>query len=167
MLRAILIGAVTALAPAIVSAAAMPAPSTADYMMKAGQSDQFEIQAGKLAETNGGSHTIKHFGAKMVTDHTKSTKLVMAAAKMSHMPAPDTPPALGGDQQAMLSDLQSKHGKDFDTAYVSDQMTAHQKALDLQEAYAMGGENPHFKAAAKKIVPVVKMHIAMLKKMGG
>ena len=167
MLKAILIGAAAALAPAIVAAAAMPAPPTADYMMKAGQSDQFEIQAGKLAETNGGSHAVKHFGAKMVTDHTKSTKLVMAAAKKSHIPTPDSPPALDSDQQAMMADLQGKHGKDFDTTYVSDQMTAHQKALDLQESYAMGGEDPHFKAAAKRIVPVVKMHIAMLKKMEG
>ena len=86
---------------------------------------------------------------------------------MSHMPAPNAPPALDSDQQAMLSDLQSKHGKDFDAAYKSDQLTAHHKALDLREAYAMSGENPHFKAAAKKIVPVVKMHISMLNKMGG
>jgi putative membrane protein len=146
--------------------AAMPAPSTADYMMKAGQSDQFEIQTGKLAEKNGGKASVKRMGAKMVMDHTKSTKLVMAAAKMSHMPVPDAPPALDSDQQSMLSDLQGKTGKDFDTAYLADQATVHQKALELQEAYAMGGSDPHFKAAAKKIVPVVKMHIHMLKSMG-
>jgi len=136
-------------------------------MMKAGQSDQFEIQSGKLAETNGGSHAVKHMGAKMIADHTKSTKLVMGAAKKSHMPIPDAPPALDSDQQAMMTDLQGKHGQDFDTTYVADQMTAHEKALDLQQSYAMGGDDPHFKSAAKKIVPVVKMHIAMLKKMGG
>ncbi|WP_158914690.1 DUF4142 domain-containing protein [Caulobacter sp. S45] len=167
MLKAVLIGAATLSLPVIAGAAIMPAPPTADYMMKAGQSDQFEIQTGRLAETQGGSHAVKHMGAKMVADHTKSTKLVMAAAKKSHMPTPDSPPALDRDQQAMLSDLQDKHGKAFDTAYVSDQMTAHQKALDLQQSYAMGGENPHFRAAAKKIVPVVKTHIAMLKQMGG
>lgn len=167
MLKITLISAAVLASPLLAIAAQMPAPSTADYMMKAGQSDQFEIQTGKLAEKNGGGDMVKHMGAKMVADHTKSTKLVMAAAKMSHMATPDAPPALDGDQQAMLSDLQGKHGKDFDTAYVSDQITAHQKALELQQAYAMGGENPHFKAAAKKIVPVVKMHIAMLKKMGG
>jgi putative membrane protein len=155
-----------ALALSASAVAAMPAPSTADYMMKAGQSDQFEIQAGKLAETNAGKASIKHFGAKMVTDHTKSTKLVMAAAKKSHMPVPDAPPALDSDQQSMLSDLQGKTGKDFDTAYLADQATAHQQALQLQEAYAMGGDDPLFKAAAKKIVPVVKMHIHMLKSMG-
>jgi len=148
-------------------AAAMPAPPAADYVMKAGQSDQFEIQAGRLAEENGGSHAVKRFGAKMVADHTKSTKLVLAAAKKSHMPTPDSPPQLDSDQQAMLSDLQSKHGRDFDSAYISDQTTAHEKALDLQQAYAEGGDDPHLRAAAKKIVPVVKMHIAMLKKMAG
>jgi putative membrane protein len=166
MLKAVLIGAV-ALSLPVIASAAMPAPPTADYMMKAGQSDQFEIQTGRLAEQNGGSAMVKHMGAKMVTDHTKSTALIMAAAKKSHMPTPNSPPALDSDQQTMMANLQGKHGKDFDTAYVADQMTAHHKALDLQQSYAMGGADPHFKAAARKIVPVVKTHIAMLKKMGG
>jgi len=167
MLRAILIGAAAFSLPMIAAAASMPAPPTADYMMKAGQSDQFEIKSGMLAENNGGNAHVRKLGAEMVADHTKSTKLVLAAAKKSHMAPPSAPPALDSDQQTMLSDLESKHGKDFDTSYIADQMTAHKKALDLQESYAASGENAHFKAAAKKIVPVVKKHIAMLEKMNG
>ena len=165
MLKTIVLGAVALSLPAL--AAAMPAPPAADYVMKAGQSDQFEIQSGKLAGENGGSHAVKHMSAKMVADHTKSTKLVLAAAKKSHLPTPHSPPPLDNDQQAMLSDLQGKHGRDFDSTYISDQKTAHQKALDLQQSYAEGGDDPHLKSAAKKIVPVVKVHIAMLNKMGG
>jgi len=165
MLRTTLACAAVALAmPAI--AAAQSAPPAAEFVAKAGASDMFEVETGKLAETHGGSAAVKHFGKKMTKDHTKSTKIVLAAVKKSHMPPPPSP-TLDDDQKAMVTDLQSKHGKDFDTAYVADQMKAHQAALDLMTAESTSGDNPNLKMAAKKIVPVIKTHIAMLQKMGG
>jgi putative membrane protein len=165
MLRTTLACGVLALAvPA--AAAAQSAPPAAEFVAKAGASDKFEIEAGKLAETHGGSAAVKHFGHTMTIDHAKSTKLVKAAVRKSHMPAPP-PPMLDDDQKAMIADLQGKRGKAFDAAYIPDQMNAHQAALDLVTAESTSGENPQLKAAATKIVPVVKMHIAMLQRMGG
>ena len=119
-----------------------------------------------MHQDHGGSAAVKHFGRKMTIDHAKSTRLVKAAVRASHMPPPP-PPMLDDDQKAMIADLQGKHGKAFDDAYIPDQMKAHQAALALVTAEANSGEDPHLKAAAAKIVPVVKSHIAMLQKMGG
>ena len=161
-----LLSSLALLAPAVAFAQGpMPAPPTAEYMMKAGQSDQFEIQEGQLAADNGSSSKIKHFGKEMVKDHTKSTKLVMKAAAKSGMTPPDAPPPLDADQQQMLTSLQATSGKDFDKTYITQQLAAHQKALALQESYAASGSDPHFQMAAKKIVPVVKKHLAMLQSM--
>jgi len=165
MLKTALVCGAFALALPVV-AAAQPAPPAAEFVAKAGASDKFEVETGKLAETHGGSAAVKRFGRKMILDHAKSTRLVKAAVAASHMPAPP-PPMLDGDQKGMIADLQGKHGKDFDTTYIADQTKAHQAALDLMTAESTGGDNPHLKAAATKIVPVVKMHIAMLQKMGG
>jgi putative membrane protein len=139
-------------------------PPAAEYMKMAGQSDQFEIQSGKLASTKAQSSDVKAFGAQMVTDHTKSTQMVMAAAKKSGKPA-SPPPPLKPDQQAMLSQLQGQTGAAFDKTYVSQQLNAHQEALDLQSSYAAAGDDPNLKAAAGQIVPVVQMHMGMLQKM--
>jgi putative membrane protein len=133
-------------------------------MMMAGQSDQFEIESGKLAEAKAMSPGLKKFGAEMVTDHMKSTDMVMAAAKKSGMPT-GAPPALKADQQAMLSDLRNQSGSAFDKMYLMQQMAAHKQALALQSSYATSGDDPNLKMAAAKIVPVVKMHISMLDKM--
>ena len=100
----------------------------------------------------------------MVTDHTKSTAMVKAAAMKSGMPAMPPPP-LRPDQQQMLTQLQATSGADFDRTYVSQQLQAHQEALTLQQGFAKGGDDRNLKAAAAQIVPVVQMHLSMLKDM--
>lgn len=165
MLRTLVVSCGLALAlPAV--AAAQTAPPPAEFVAKAGASDKFEVMAGKLAETHAASAAVKRFGRRMIVDHTKSTRLVEAAVKKSQMPPPP-PPVLSDEQTSMLADLRAKYGKAFDEAYIPEQMKAHQQALDLMTAEAAGGDNPDLKAAATKIAPVVKMHIAMLQKLGG
>lgn len=161
----LLCGALVLAVPAVSQAqSSMMPPPAAQYMMMAGQSDQFEIESGKLAADRAADPGVKKFGAQMVTDHTKSTQMVMAAAMKSGKPA-GPPPPLKPDQQAMLNQLRAEKGATFDKTYVSQQMGAHKDALALQSAYAKSGDDPNLKMAAGKIVPVVKMHMAMLQKM--
>jgi len=158
----VLAGAALAL---LLPAAALAAPSTADFLAKASASDKFEVAAGKLAETHGGSAAVKRFGRHMVTDHTKSTHMVEHAAITSDQHTP--PPQLTDDQKAMIADLQGKRGKAFDDAYIADQKKAHDEALHLMQDYAQNGGDPKLKATAAKIVPVVQEHIEMLNKLSG
>ena len=140
------------------------ASSPTAYVTAAGQSDQFEIQEGQLAQSMGKSADVRKFGARMIKDHTKSTDMVMKAAMKSGMPAMPPPP-LRPDQQQMLAQLQATSGSGFDRLYLQQQMQSHQQALMLQQAYAQNGSDPNLKTAATKIVPVVQMHISMLQSM--
>ena len=130
--------------------ASMGDMSPAAYVMAAGQSDQFEIKEGQLAETMGTS--------------TKSTKMVTMAAGESGLP-PMPPPPLSPDQQQMMASLKATSGPDFDKLYVQQQMQSHQQALQLQQAYAQTGGDSNLKMTATKIVPVVQEHIDMLQRM--
>ena len=147
--------------------ATLPTP---DYLTAAGQSDQFEVQEGQLAMKMGRAPTVKSFGAMMVREHTKTTKELMRAVSASGM-SPPPPPPLRADQQAMIDELRSKSGDDFDRTYVSQQLMAHQEALGVQTGYAAGGDMPKIKATAAKTAPIVQSHInqlqAMQSKMGG
>ena len=137
--------------------------SPTDYVTAAGQSDQFEIQEGRLAQSQGKSARVKAFGKEMVADHTKSTAMVVAAAQKAGL-SPSTP-ALRPDQQQMLSQLQATSGDDFDRLYVQQQTQSHQEALQLQQGYAQSGDSKPLKAAAAKITPVVQKHLTMLQQM--
>lgn len=160
----LLCGALALTLPAVASGQTMAPPPAAQYMTMAGQSDQFEIQSGKLAASKAMSPDVKKFGNHMVTDHTKSSQMVMAAAKKSGMPA-GPPPPLKADQQAMLTQLEGQSGAAFDKIYVTQQLAAHKEAFALQSSYAKSGDDPNLKMAAGKIVPVVQTHLTMLQKM--
>jgi putative membrane protein len=144
---------------------AAPAATAADYVMKAGQSDAFEIQSGQLAASKAKRSDVQAFGAQMVKDHTKSTEMVLAAAGKSGLPAA-SPPPLRPDQQDKLSQLQAASGEAFDSLYASQQLQAHEEALALHSAYAQGGDDANLKKTAGKIVPVVTKHLEMLRKGG-
>jgi len=159
-MRLLILGGALAIALPTIGLAQPAPPPAADYVAMAGQSDLFEIKSGQLAETKAANPAIKKFAQQMVDDHTKTTKMVMAALKASGMQ--DAPPAsLSADQQTMLAELKSESGEAFDKTYIAQQLKAHQDALALQSGYADGGDDPKLKAAAGKIVPVVKIHLAM------
>jgi putative membrane protein len=158
-MRLLILGGALAIALPTMALAQPAAPPAPQYVTMAGQSDDFEIQSGKLAVLKG-SPAIRNFGQQMITDHKKSTAMVIAAAKKSGLPV--SPPELTADQQQMLSVLQSESGDAFDTTYVDQQLTAHHEALALQTAYAKDGDDPNLKAAAAHIEPVVEMHLTRL-----
>jgi putative membrane protein len=134
------------------------------YVTAAGQSDQFEIQEGKIAASMGQSPKVRAFGKQMIEDHQKSTRMVMAAALQSGLPEMPPPP-LRPDQQQMIAQLQSTSGPAFDRMYVQQQLQSHQQALNLQQSYSRGGGDPNLRGAATKIVPVVQHHLGELESM--
>lgn len=148
---------------AMASPSGMAAMSTPQYLAAAGASDKFEITEGRLAQSMGHSSKVKSFGAEMITDHTKSTQMLMAAAHKAGMNP--SAPMLTPAQQQMVSTLKATHGADFDRTYVQQQMQSHEQALATHQAYAQGGSNKTIAATSQKIVPVVQKHIDQLQSM--
>ena len=141
-----------------------PTPTGQEFADKAAKSDAFEIAAGKLAKTNAESADVKKFAATMIEAHTGSTaKIKAAAAKATPEIKPD--PTLTGDQQSKLDDLAKLKGADFDKAYIDGQVSAHEDALSLMKNYADKGDTPSLKAAAGEILPKVREHLDMAKKL--
>jgi putative membrane protein len=153
--------AVPALLIAAPATAQVMAPT--EYVTTAGASDLYEITSSQLVLQSTTDPKIRQFAQMMVAHHTKSTADVKAAAAKSRVDAP--PPALNPLQTELVTELQSENGPARDAAYIAQQKLSHQQALNVQKAYATDGSAAPLKAAAKKIVPVVQSHIAMLMKM--
>lgn len=130
------------------------------YLAQAASSDQFEIQSAQLAQQASRNPAVQNFAGMLITDHTQSTQMLMAAAQSAHIPAP--PPTILPPQQAMLDQLRaSGTGPAFDQAFQQVQIQAHQQALALHQNYAQSGDVPALRATAAQIVPVVQKHLAM------
>ncbi len=148
-------------ANATIGDSAMTAQQFADT---AAASDAYEVAAGKLAQNKATSQALKDFGAMMVKDHTDSTaKLKAAAAKADPKIAPNS--AMTDEQKADLDVLKSAKGADFDAAYKSQQVAAHQKALGAVQGYADAGTVPTIKAWAQTVAPIVQTHLDKIQGM--
>jgi putative membrane protein len=134
-------------------------PTTApQFVNAAAASDRFEIESSRLAQNSGSSAAVKSFAQQMITAHTAST------AKLKSTVAGMTPPltlsdALNADQQSLMATLQGKTGAELDAAYAQAQVTAHQKTLEMLNAYANGGDNPQLVNLAKGMIPTVTAHL--------
>ena len=156
--------AAAVLAAIPLTAVVAQAPMTGStYVMKAGASDQYEIQSSKLLLQTTRNQKLKDFATMMVTDHNKSTADVKAAATSAGM----TPGAPHLDAVGLrnVAALRAAKGSMRDTLYIRQQKASHQRALMLQQGYAANGTVPALKTAASNIVPVVQTHITELSTM--
>ncbi len=151
--------------PASMAPADPSAPmTTPQYITAASQSDEFEMQEGRMAENQAKSVKLRKFGAMMVKDHAKTTDTLHQAIISTGMSVP-APPPMRPDQMQMVAQLQQLNGAEFDKAYLMQQMQSHQAALMVQSNYARNGDVPAIRGAASKAVPIVKAHITMLDQM--
>jgi putative membrane protein len=139
--------------------AALPAaPQTAaEFAAAAAASDLFEIESSKLAQSQASGAKVKDFAAMLVKDHTNSTNELKGIATKENITL--APPALDVDKQAKLDALKAAKGEDFDRLYISQQVPAHEQALQLMQGYAAGGDNAAVKAFASKTAPVIQKHL--------
>jgi len=161
-MKALLLGAAT-LAIFTSTAAIAGTPTPKEFVANAGGSDTFEIDSAKLMATSK-NHAISMFATQMITDHSKSTKMVEAAARLDHLALKK--PELTVGQRTDLTALKAlPNGKTRDDLYVKQQKAAHDDALALMRDYSANGTARHLKMTAGKIAPVVEKHQTMLSTM--
>ena len=155
----LLTAATLVLAPVAASAIPLPAKT---YVMKAGASDMFETESSKLM-TGSSDTAVAAFATMMISDHSKSTADVTAAAQSDGL----TPgaPMMTPKQKTMIDSLKRTSGSQRDMLYKKQQLVAHREALMLHKQYAASGDKPALKSAAGQIVPVVEHHLTMVKDM--
>jgi putative membrane protein len=159
-MKALMIGVATV---AFATAAMAETPAPRAFVEKAGASDMFEIDSARLMVTSKNA-AISAFATQMITDHSKSTKMVTASAKADHLMLKR--PSMTVGQRTDLTALKAvPAGKTKDDLYVKQQKAAHDDALALMQDYAANGTAHHLKMTASKITPVVEKHKSMLSSM--
>src|SRR5687767_2625369 len=112
--------------------AAAQAPNDAQIAAIVVTANQVDIDAGKLAMSQGSSAEVKAFGKQMVTDHTGVNKQATDLATKLKVQPEDNPTSQslksGGDKN--LANLKALKGAAFDKAYIDNEVTYHQQVLD-------------------------------------
>ena len=124
--------------------------------------------AGVLAQKKGASKAVKDFAKTMVTDHGGVNKQAVAlATKLNVSPEDnDTSKQLKSGGDANLAKLQGLTGKEFDKAYIDNEVAYHQAVLDaLDKTLIPNAQNADLKALLEKSRPAFAAHLEMAKKL--
>jgi putative membrane protein len=141
-----------------------PTLSTSDatFMTTAARGGMAEVQMGQLAERNGRSAQVRHFGQQMINDHGRANQEMMALAQQKQI----TPPSgIGAEQQRNYDNLAKLRGSTFDRAYARAMVQDHQEDLRAFQDEAMNGTDPDVKAFAARHVPVLQEHLRMAQRL--
>ena len=136
--------------------------SPASYILAAGRSDLYEIVASELAVDRSDSPAVRAFAHKMIADHTMTSQRLKEAirqAGLNQVP----PSALDTARKGMLTDLTNAQDDQFDAAYLSQQIAAHEDALALHSSYAEAGDQPALRAFAAETAPKIREHLKMVR----
>lgn len=146
-------------------AAAMTPTDAMGFAAMAGASDLYEIQSSQIALQKSQNADVRRMAQMMIDHHTQTTQTLTAAAQAAGMTPP--PPQLMPMQQQMIAQLQAADGMAFDRLYVTQQVQAHQMALNLHGNYAQRGDTPQLRTAAQSAVPIVTGHLQEFQRMQG
>ena len=108
------------------------------------------------------SQTVRNFGERMVTDHTKVNDELK---KLAEKKKATLPTRLSKADSADMSYLEKLSSKDFDRAYAEDMVKDHEKDLKAFQTAAKDVSDPDLKAFVKKTIPTLEAHLRMAKDM--
>ncbi|HEY0825021.1 MAG TPA: DUF4142 domain-containing protein [Ramlibacter sp.] len=124
--------------------------------------NQVDIEAGKLAKSRSKSQDIRQFAQQMITDHTGVNQQATALVrKLKVEPEPsDTSRNLQKGGVENLARLAKLQGKEFDKAYVDQEVSYHQAVLDaIDKTLLPAARNGELKGLIAKVRPAIAAHL--------
>jgi putative membrane protein len=144
------------------------APSDAQIAGIVVEANTVDINAGKLAEKTSSNKDVKAFAKQMVTDHSGVNKKATALVKKLKVTpeSSDTSKSLKDGGDANITKLKGLKGKDFDKAYVDNEVTYHQAVIDaLDKTLIPNAKNAELKDMLVKVRPAFVAHLEHAKQI--
>jgi len=146
------------------SGGAQLSSSDRQFVQEAATGGLAEVELGRLAEQKAESQSVKDFGKRMVTDHTKANDELKSQMKNWGMSAPTS---LDSKHQSAKDKLSKLSGAEFDREYMNTMMKDHQKDVSDFQKESTSASNSELKAFASKTLPTLQEHLQLAQQVHG
>jgi putative membrane protein len=146
-----------------VTACATPNQDT-QWMTSSHQANLAAIAAGKSAQQNATSATVRDIGQMMVEDHTTLDKDLTAAASAQGVVLPSSRTQ---QQQQALNAVETQHGSAYNSAWINSQITGHRTNIANTQAEIDTGVQQDAVHLAQETKPVLQHHLTELEAASG
>lgn len=138
--------------------------SAADFVKKAGAGGAAEVEMGKIGAEKATNAEVKAYAQKMVADHTKANKELMAAAKGKGLEVPTEPSVMHKGMKEKFE--RQKADVDFNHDFMQQMVRDHEATVELFQTAANDTTlDPDLRALAKKTLPTLQQHLADARKL--
>lgn len=144
------------------SAAHGPDSSDTQFAFNAAMGGISEVKLGTLATQKGSETTVKDFGQRMVTDHSKAGEELKSIALQAKIALPAD---VSKDDAELYARLSKLSGKEFDMAYADEMVKDHEKDVEEFQREATSGSNPQLKDFAARTLPILQSHLQQARGM--
>jgi putative membrane protein len=120
-----------------------------------------DVETGDLAAQRGNSKEVRDLGAMFARDHRMVRQQGRdLAKKLGVAPTPPKDDQSAKQQAATMAMLRSKHGADFDKAYLEHEVAFHKAVIDAIDQQLLPAiQNDELKALVQKVAPAFKAHM--------
>jgi putative membrane protein len=139
---------------------AAPGLSDANIVYILDGANHLDSMAGSVAATKGTASDVRDYGRMMMRDHHILRQSGDSLAKKLGV-TPEAPPGdtHAADVQKTMSMLNSAaKGRDFDKAYIDNEVIYHQAVLQTATTAMGAAQNPELKAFIQKAAPNIQAH---------
>jgi putative membrane protein len=122
------------------------------------------VESATLAQQRATSAEVRNLGVTFVQMHRDLDAQLTALALQLDVDLPTRPST---EQQQQFSALSAQSGAAFDSAWVAQQRTLHQQALQTTQLELTSGTEPRVVAQAQATATILQQHLAQLQQLAG
>jgi putative membrane protein len=134
--------------------------TTADVLGSLHESDQKEIQAGRIAQKDGQSKAVKDYGRMLVKDHTAADEKVAVLAHKENVDLVAATPSPGPNEMGTMAT-----GPDFDKKFAQEMLEDHRKAIEALTAARDSTADPQLRKLLTDMLPTLEKHAAVAQRI--
>ena len=132
------------------------------WVKDAAQGGMSEVKLGELAQQKGTDASVKSFGERMVTDHTKANTELQGILTRK---GASLPTEQARHDRSTFEHLEKQTCAEFDKAYAEHMVKDHQKDIKEFQKAAQDLNDPDLKAFAQKTLPTLQEHQRLAQQM--
>lgn len=137
------------------SRAASVSAADQQFMTQAAAAGLAEVELSRLAIHRADSDAVKHFGDRMMRDHSAADAELQRLAEQKGVSLPQE---LDATHRAAYDRLSTMSGPEFDQAYMVQMMSDHAEAVRLFQHEAQAGQDPDVRGWAATKLPTLQAH---------
>jgi len=145
---------------------ALQLASTYEFLSTSSGVDEFQTKVAELAASRATSPEVKAFAQKMSDEHLALLRDATNAGQADGVELAGA--TIDGEQQGLLTKMETLEGEAFDRAFMESQIFVHQRAIATYKGYAKEPNNlGRFAAAAlPKVIAHYEEALALAQKFG-